>query len=276
MNKLSNERRAQIIRALVEGNSIRATCRMTDTAKGTVLKFLAEIGVACEAYQRAHLRNLTCRRVQVDEIWSFVGIKEKRRPEKERGQFGRGDVWTWVSLDAESKLVPTWLIGPRDVQAAREFMFDLSLRIAGRFQLTSDGHSAYPDTVERVFGREIDYGTLVKLYGVSPESETRYSPSECIGCRREVIRGRPDPRHISTSFVERQNLTMRMSMRRFTRLTNAFSKKVENHAAAVALHFMYYNFCRIHQSLRVTPAQAAGVTNKLWDVQDIVKLLDSN
>ncbi len=274
MNKLSNAHRAQIVRALVEGNSIRATCRMTDTAKGTVLKLLAEAGAACGTYQRAHLRNLSCRRVQVDEIWSFVGVKEKNRPERERGQYGRGDVWTWAAIDAESKIVPTWLVGPRDVQAAREFMFDLSLRIAGRFQLTSDGHSAYPDAVERAFGREIDYAALVKLYGASPEAETRYSPAQCIGCQRRRVSGKPDPRHVSTSFVERQNLTMRMSMRRFTRLTNAFSKKVENHAAAVALHFCYYNFCRIHQSLRVTPAMAAGVTTKLWDVEDIVALLN--
>jgi IS1 family transposase len=276
MNKLSNERRAQIVRALVEGNSIRATCRMTDTAKGTVLKLLADIGRACDAYQQKHLVGLACREVQVDEIWSFVGVKEKNRPVRERGRYGRGDVWTWVALDPNSKLVPCWYVGKRDAKAARAFLFDLSLRVRGRFQLTSDGHTAYPDSVERVFGREIDYASLVKVFGAPVEDESRYSPPVCIGCNVVAVSGDPNMARVSTSHVERQNLTMRMSMRRFTRLTNAFSKKVENHAAAVALHFMYYNFCRIHQSLRVTPAQAAGVTNKLWDVQDIVALLDSN
>ncbi len=274
MNKLSNERRAQVVRALVEGNSIRATCRMTDTAKGTVLKLLADIGRACDAYQREHLRNLPCRRIQCDEIWCFVGAKEKNRPETERGQFGRGDVWTWTAICADTKLVPCWLVGPRDARAAREFLFDLSVRLQNRVQLTTDGHHVYLDAVERVFGTEIDYAMLVKLYGVSPEPETRYSPAKCIGCREQSIKGKPDAAHISTSFAERQNLTRRMSMRRFTRLTNAFSKKVENHAAAVALHFMWYNFCRIHQTLRVTPAMAAGVTDRLWDAEDIVALLD--
>lgn len=271
MNKLSNERRAQIVRALVEGNSVRATCRITDT---TVLKFLADIGRACDAYQRTHLRNLPCRRIECDEIWSFVGAKAKNVPTKKQGQFGVGDVWTWVAICAETKLVPCWLVGPRDGMAAREFIFDLSTRLANRIQLTTDGHKVYVDAVERVFGSEIDYAMLVKLYGVNPEAQTRYSPAECVGCWEQAIKGKPDSRYISTSYAERQNLTMRMSMRRFTRLTNAFSKKVENHAAAVALHFMHYNFCRIHQSLRVTPAQAAGVTNKLWDAEDIVVLLD--
>jgi IS1 family transposase len=274
MNKLSNERRAHIVRALVEGNSIRATCRMTDTAKGTVLKLLADVGRVCDAYQREHLRNLPCTKIQCDEIWSFIGCKEKNRPERERGKFGRGDVWTWTAICADTKLVPVWLVGPRDAMAAREFIFDLSVRLKSRVQLTTDGHKVYLDAVERVFGSEIDYAMLVKLYGVNPEAETRYSPAECIGCWEQAIKGKPDSRYISTSYAERQNLTMRMSMRRFTRLTNAFSRKVENQAAAVALHFMHYNFCRIHQTLRITPAQAAGVTNKLWDVEDIVALLD--
>lgn len=272
MNKLSNERRAQIIRALVEGNSIRATCRMTDTAKGTVLKLLADVGKACDVYQREHLRNLSCKRIECDEIWSFIGAKAKNVPPEKQDQWG--DVWTWTAICAETRLVPCWLVGPRDGMAAREFIFDLSTRLRGRVQLTTDGHKVYVDAVERVFGSEIDYAMLVKVYGVNPEAETRYSPAECIGCWEQAIKGKPDSRYISTSYAERQNLTMRMSMRRFTRLTNAFSRKVENHAAAVALHFCYYNFCRIHQSLRVTPAMAAGVTTKLWDVQDIVALLD--
>ena len=274
MNKLSNERRTRLIAALVEGNSIRATCRMTDTAKGTVLKFLVEIGHSCLVYQDKALRNLPCRRIQCDEIWSFVGCKEKNRPESERGEFGRGDVWTWTAIDAETKLVPSWLVGPRDAGAASEFMADLASRLKHRPQLTTDGHKVYINAVEDAFGATVDYAMLVKLYGVSPEAETRYSPAECIGCREQAIQGNPDPRHISTSYAERANLTMRMSLRRFTRLTNAFSKKVENHAAAVALHFMHYNFCRIHQTLRVTPAMAAGVTSKLWSVEDIVALLD--
>src|SRR5262245_11228252 len=236
MTKLSKERRALIIRALVEGNSIRATCRMTDTAKGTVLKLLADVGQVCDAYQREHLRNLPCKRVQCDEIWSFVGAKAKNVPLKKRGQFGVGDVWTWTAICADSKLVPCWLVGPRDAMAAREFIFDLSTRLSNRIQLTTDGHRVYVDAVERVFGSEIDYAMLVKLYGIDPEAETRYSPAECIGCWEQAIKGKPDSRYISTSYAERQNLTMRMSMRRFTRLTNAFSKKVENHPATLAMH----------------------------------------
>lgn len=274
MNKLSNERRARIVAALVEGNSIRATCRMTDTAKGTVLKFLAEIGAACDAYQRATLRNLPCKKLQCDEIWSFVGAKAQNVPEDKKA-WGRGDVWTWTAIDADTKLIPCWLVATRDAGAATEFMTDLRSRLRGRVQITTDGHRAYVSAVEDAFGSEVDYAMLVKLYGSDPQGEKRYSPAECIGCRTQVIQGNPEAASISTSYAERANLTMRMSMRRFTRLTNAFSKKVENHAAAIALHMMYYNFCRIHQTLRVTPAQAAGVTNRLWDVSDIVALLDS-
>jgi IS1 family transposase len=274
MNKLSNERRAQIIRALVEGNSIRATCRMTDTAKGTVLKLLVDIGRACDAYQHAHLRGLSCRRIQCDEIWSFVGAKARNVPTAKQGQWGMGDVWTWTAIDADTKLVPCWLVATRDAGAATEFMQDLASRLKVRPQITTDGHRVYVSAVEDAFGSEVDYAMLVKLFGVSPEAETRYSPAQCNGTRRQTIMGNPHPDFVSTSYAERQNLTMRMSMRRFTRLTNAFSKKVENHAAAVALHFMHYNFCRIHQTLRVTPAMAAGVTTKLWSVEDIVDLLD--
>lgn len=274
MNKLSNSRRAQILRALVEGNSIRATCRMTGAAKGTVLKLLVDAGRACAAYQHAHLRDLPCARIQCDEIWSFVGAKQDNLTDEQRGQFGRGDVWTWTALDADTKLVPCWLVSTRDGGAASEFITDLRSRLSRRVQLTTDGHKAYLSAVEDAFGADVDYAMLVKIYGSDPQGEKRYSPAECIGCQQQAIQGKPDSKHISTSFVERQNLTMRMRMRRFTRLTNAFSKKVEKHAAAVALHFMNYNFCRIHQSLRVTPAMAAGVTAKLWDVEDIVGLLD--
>ncbi len=272
MNKLSNARRAQIVRALVEGNSIRATCRMTDTAKGTVLKLLVDLGAACAKYQDEHLRNLPCMRLQLDEIWSFVGVKEKNRPERERGTYGRGDVWTWTALCADTKLVPSWFVATRDASSASVLADDLAGRLAGRVQITSDGHKAYLSAIEDAFGTGVDFAVLQKLYGTVPEAETRYSPAKCLGCRREAISGRPDPKHVSTSFVERQNLTMRMSMRRFTRLTNAFSKKVENLEAAVALHFMYYNFGRIHQSLRVTPAMEAGVSDHVWSVEEIAAL----
>ncbi len=274
MNKLSNARRAAIIRALVEGNSIRSTCRMTDTSKGAVLKLLVDVGTACHAYQRKHLRNLPCHRIQCDEIWSFVSAKAKNVPAEKLG-FGIGDVWTWTATDADTKLVPTWLVASRDASAATEFMTDLRSRVRGRVQITTDGHKVYVTAVEAAFGADVDYAMLVKLYGESPEAEKRYSPVECIGCREQAIQGKPDPRYISTSYAERANLTMRMSMRRFTRLTNAFSKKLLNQECAIALHFMHYNFCRIHQSLRVTPAQAAGVTRRLWSVEDIVALLDS-
>src|SRR5229473_1080110 len=273
MNKLTNERRAQIIAALVEGNSLRATARMTGVAFNTVLKLLPEIGQACEEYQRRVFRNLPCKRIQCDEIWSFCYAKDKNVPADKRGQFGFGDVWTWVALCADTKLVVTWAIGTRGAGTAYEFMHDLAQRLANRVQLTTDGHRVYLQAVESAFGSEIDYAMLVKLYGNDRESETRYSPAECIGCRSVAITGNPKPKDISTSFVERQNLTMRMQMRRFTRLTNAFSKKIENHANAVELHFMFYNFCRIHKTLRVTPAMAAGITNKLWTLEEVVGLL---
>ena len=276
MNKLSPERRAQVIKALVEGNSIRATCRMTGTAKGTVLRLLAEVGEACAKYQDEHLRDLTCRRIQCDEIWSFCYAKEKNVPQEVRGTFGYGDVWTWTALDADTKLVPSWAIGSRGAEAANEFLHDLADRLAHRIQLTTDGHKVYLNAVENVFGIDIDYAMLVKVYGkTSKEEETRYSPATCMGTETHVVRGNPDPKHISTSYVERQNLTMRMSMRRFTRLTNAFSKKVENLAHAVALHFMHYNFCRVHKTLGTTPAVAAGVADHEWAVGEIINLLES-
>jgi IS1 family transposase len=277
MNKLTKEKRIQIIASLVEGNSIRATCRMTDVAKGTVLKLLYDIGKVCTEYQDRVFQDLSCKRIQCDEIWSFCYAKDKNVPKKKKGKFGYGDVWTWTAICADTKLVPSWYIGRRDLKSAKLFMTDLAKRLKHRVQLTTDGHRPYLEAVEEAFGADIDYAMLVKIYGFDGEvsREVRYSQAECIRADQEKINGTPESRHISTSFVERNNLTMRMGMRRFTRLTNAFSKKVDNLACAVALHFMYYNFCRIHQSLRVTPAMAAKVTNRLWNIEDIVALLDA-
>ena len=278
MNKLSIEKRTQVIKALVEGNSIRATCRITDTAKGTVIRLLCDVGKACAEYQDKHLRNLPCKHIQCDEIWSFCYAKQKNVPEDKQGRLGYGDVWTWTAIDADTKLVPCWLIGLRNAIYAYRFMADLKSRLANRVQLTTDGHKVYLWAVEDAFGGEVDYAMLVKLYGQEPESTKRYSPAECIGANPTIIQGNPDPVKISTSFVERQNLTMRMSMRRFTRLTNAFSKKIENLEYAVALHFMYYNFARPHKTLAnpypKTPAMAAGIDNHIWTVEEIVRLID--
>lgn len=274
MNQLSKERRAQVVAALVEGNSIRSTCRMTAVAKGTVLKLLVDLGRACDEYQRRSLVNLRCKRIQCDEIWCFVYAKERNLPETMRGLPGVGDVWTWTAMDADTKLVLSWLIGGRDAGYATEFINDVAGRVATRIQLTTDGLRVYLEAVEGAFGANVDYAQLVKLYGEAPEAEKRYSPPRCLGAEKTRIEGNPDPRYISTSFVERQNLTMRMGIRRFTRLTNAFSKKVENLQMAVALHFMYYNFARVHQTLRVTPAMEAGVADHVWSLGEIVGLLD--
>lgn len=275
MNKLPRSKQIAVVAALVEGNSIRATCRMTGVSKPTVLKLLTDVGAACAAYQDKTLRDLPCCRMQCDEIWSFCHAKEANVPEAKRGQFGFGDVWTWTAIDADTKLVPCWLVADRSAGAATEFIQDLASRLKHRVQLTTDGHRAYLTAIEDALGSEIDYAMLVKLYGREPEpKDVRYSPAQCLGTRTIALMGRPDPRHVSTSYAERQNLTMRMQMRRFTRLTNAFSKKIENLAAAVALHFMYYNFCRIHQSLRVTPAMEAGVTGRIWSLADVLALLD--
>jgi IS1 family transposase len=272
MNKLSTKRRAAIIAALVEGNSIRATGRMTGSTKDTVIKLLREVGRACAEYQDRVFQNLPCKRLQADEIWNFCYSKQKNIPAGKEGVWGYGDVYTWTAIDADTKLVPCWHLGRRDTQAAVEFISDLASRLKYRVQLTTDGHRPYLEAIEGAFGCEIDYAMLVKVYGHS-QDETRYSPAECVDCVKKEISGDPDPAHISTSYVERQNLTMRMGMRRFTRLTNAFSKKVENLGYAVALHFMHYNFVRIHQSLRCTPAMAAGVSDRLWEIEDIVALL---
>lgn len=277
MNKLSIEKRTQVIKALVEGNSIRATCRITDTAKGTVIRLLGDVGKACAEYQDKHLRNLPCKHIQCDEIWSFCYAKDKNVPIDKQGRFGYGDVWTWTAIDADTKLIPSWLVGLRDANYGYRFMSDLKSRLANRVQLTTDGHRVYLWAVEDAFGGEVDYAMLVKLYGQEAEGEKRYSPAHCIGANPTIIQGHPDPTKISTSFVERQNLTMRMSMRRFTRLTNGFSKKVENLEYAVALHFMYYNFARPHKTLTnpypKTPAMVAGLTNHIWTVEEIVRLV---
>ncbi len=276
MNSLPMERQIAVISALVEGNSIRATVRMTGVAKDTVIKLLAKIGQACAEYQDKTLRNLPCKRIQCDEIWSFCYAKEKNVPADLRGKFGYGDVWTWTALCADTKIVPCWRVGGRDAWNAQNFMHNLASRLANRVQLTTDGHRAYLTAVEVAFGTQIDYAMLVKLYGNEPQGpETRYSPAQCIGAIATPVVGNPDRNHISTSYVERQNLSMRMHMRRFTRLTNAFSKKVENHEHALALYFMYYNFCRVHQTLRVTPAMEAGVSDHVWELREIVKLIHS-
>jgi len=278
MNKLSIEKRTQVIKALVEGNSIRATCRITDTAKGTVIRLLRDVGKACAEYQDKHLRNLPCKHIQCDEIWSFCYAKDKNVPIDKQGRFGYGDVWTWTAIDADTKLIPSWLVGLRDASYGYRFMSDLKSRLANRVQLTTDGHRVYLWAVEDASGGEVDYAMLVKLYGQEAEGEKRYSPAHCIGTNPTIIQGHPDPAKISTSFVERQNLTMRMSMRRFTRLTNGFSKKVENLEYAVALHFMYYNFARPHKTLTnpypKTPAMAAGISNHIWTVKEIVNLVE--
>jgi len=276
MNQLDPSKRAQVLLALCEGNSIRSICRMFQVGKNTVARLLVQAGAVCADFQDKALRNLKCQRIQCDEIWAYVGAKDKNVPLDRKDQFGVGSVWTWVALDADSKLAACWMIGDRSAQAAYEFMKDLSGRLASRVQLTTDGHNAYLNAVEGAFGSGVDYAMLVKIYGESSESEKRYSPAECIGCERKNVTGSPDPKHISTSFVERQNLTMRMHMRRFTRLTNGFSKKLENHIAAVSLHFMYYNFVKIHSTIRMTPAMAAGVTDHLWDMGDVVKLFDED
>jgi IS1 family transposase len=248
---------------------------MTGVAKNTIVKLLAEIGTACAEYQDKALRNLPCKRIQCGEIWSFCYAKEKNLPQELRGRFGHGGVWTWTALCADTKVAPCWLIGGRSAHYANHFISDLASRLANRVQLTTDGHRVYLDAVERAFGSEIDYAMLVKLYGRDrTESETRYSPAECIGATSTPIIGNPDSRHICTSFVERQNPTTRMQMRRFTRLTNGFSKKLENQQHAVALYFMYYNFCRIHQTLRVTTAMEASVSNHAWDSSEVLDLID--
>ena len=276
MNKLTRKDRGQILHLLCEGNSIRAVTRLTGASKKAVSKLMVDAGQAAAWYQDRVFRNLTCKRIQVDEIWAFVYAKQKNVATARAAPVDAGDVWTWTAIDADTKLIPSWFVGGRDSNAAIIFMDDLRSRLANRVQLTSDGHKAYLEAVEGAFGADVDYAQLVKLYGAAPESaKGRYSPAECIGAHKQPIEGNPDPKYISTSYAERSNLSVRMHTRRFTRLTNAFSKKVENHAHSVALFAMYYNFVRIHKTLRTTPAMAAGVTSRLWEIGDIVEVLEA-
>jgi len=275
MNKLDTKTRARIVAALVEGCSIRATVRMTGASKNTIAKLLVELGTACSNYMEKTLVNLPCKRLQVDEIWSFVYAKQKNtKPEHFADGKHAGDVWTWIAIDADTKLIPCFMIGRRDPETARDFMEDLAGRLANRVQLTSDGLKCYLTAVKAAFGNDIDFAQLVKIYGeIDTEGQRHCSPATCIGCESHVVTGTPDPKHINTSYIERQNLTLRMHNRRFTRLTNAFSKKIENHLASLAIHYAHYNFVRIHQTIRVTPAMAAGVTSRLWSIEDLVEIL---
>jgi IS1 family transposase len=275
MNRLTKEKRAQILHLLCEGTSIRAVTRLTGASKTTVSKLVVDAGKAAAWYQDRVFRNLESKRIQVDEIWGFVGAKQKNVATAKRKDRAYGDAWLWVATDADTKLVPSWLVGGRDSDYAICFMDDLASRLANRVQMTSDGHKAYLEAVEGAFGADIDYAMLVKLYGPAPEGQRRYSPAECIGARKTRIEGNPDPRHVSTSYAERNNLNIRMHSRRMTRLTNAFSKKVENHAHAMALHFLYYNFVRVHKTLRMSPAMAAGATKRLWEMSHVVDMLEA-
>ena len=274
MNKLGSVQRAAILALLCEGNSLRSVTRITGVSLDTVTKLLIDAGRACQAFHDGAVRNVQAKRVQCDEIWSFTYAKQKNVATAKAAPEQAGDTWTWTALDADSKLIVSWLVGGRDAEYAAGFMEDVASRLAGRVQLTTDGLKAYLDAVEGAFGADVDYAQLVKLYGVTPGPAGRYSPAECTGIRKTRVEGKPDPTHVSTSYVERHNLTMRMHMRRFTRLTNAFSKKVENHGYAVALHCTFYNFVRIHKTLRATPAMAAGLTTRLWEMKDIVALIE--
>ena len=273
MNQLSSTKRAEVVRCLVEGCSVRSTVRMTGVAKNTIVKLLVELGEACAIFHQETVRNLGTRVAQVDEVWSFVGSKERNTSDDKRAE-GCGDAWTWVAIDADSKLVITWRLGLRTSEDARCFIQDLADRLALRIQLTSDGLGAYREAVKLAFGKDVDYAMLVKEYGDNPEGQKRYSPAECIACKPTPVIGDPIESEISTSYIERQNLTLRMQNRRFTRLTNAFSKKLENHGHALAVHYVYYNFCRKHQTLRTSPAVAANVSDHVWSIEEMVALID--
>ena len=272
MNYLSNADRARIISCLVEGNSINATSRMTEFSQNTITKLLVEMGTACGKFHDEHVVGVKSKRVQCDEIWSFVGAKQANVT-MEQVEAGWGDAWTWTALDADSKLVISYLVGQRGAWWAKRFMEDVASRVSTRIQITTDGHRAYAEAVEGAFGMDVDYAMLIKLYGNDSSLDRRYSTGECIGTQTAVLSGSPDPKHISTSYVERLNLTTRMQIRRFTRLTNGFSKKWENHEAAIALHFMHYNFCRVHKTLRVTPAMEAGLAHHVWTIEELVVIL---
>ena len=274
MNKLTPEKRAHALQMMAEGISLRAMTRLTGISRTTLIKLLEDAGQAFSEYMDRTLVNLNCRRVQVDEVWAFCYAKQKNVATAKKAVAGAGDIWTWVGLDADTKLAASFYVGNRDGEAALEFITDLAGRLANRVQLTSDGHKAYLNAVEEAFGADVDYAQLVKIYGAAPECQRRYSPAECTGAVKHRVEGNPDPKHVSTSYVERQNLNIRMGNRRMTRLTNAFSKRAENHAHMMAIYFMHYNFVRIHQTLKVTPAMAAAVTGKLWEISDLVKVLE--
>jgi IS1 family transposase len=275
MNRLSVSERAAILGMLVEGNSLRSCSRLADVSLNTVTKLLVDLGAACEKFHDVHVKNVRVRRLQADEIWCFVGAKAKNVSPAKKAE-GWGDVWTWTGLDADTKLCVSYLVGGRDGGWAKQFMQDCARRIQGRVQITTDGHKAYLEAVEDAFGADIDYAQLQKIYGAPSDAEMRrYSPAKCIGADQKIVSGDPDPKHVSTSYVERHNLTMRMGMRRFTRLTNGFSKKIENHAAMVAIHAIYYNYARIHKTLRITPSMAAGLSDRVWSLEEIVMMADS-
>jgi IS1 family transposase len=274
MNKLPPEKRAQALQMMAEGISLRAMTRLTGISRTTLIKLLEDAGQAFSEYQDRTLVKLPCKRIQVDEAWAFCYAKQKNVATAKSAPQGAGDIWTWVGLDADTKLVASFYVGGRDSEAAMTFIDDLAPRLASRVQLTSDGHKPYLEAIEGVFGGDIDYAVLVKVYGAAPEGQRRYSPAICTGARKHRIEGNPDPKHVSTSYVERSNLSIRMGNRRMTRLTNAFSKKAENHAHMMAIYFMHYNFVRLHQTLNVTPAMAAGVTSTLWEMSDMVRVLE--
>ena len=275
MNRLTSEKRTQVLHMLCEGTSIRAITRITGASKNTIAKLIEDTGKICAEYHDQHVRGVASKRVQVDEIWSFTYAKQKNVPTAKAAPEGAGDTWTWTAIDADSKLVLSWLVGGRDSEYASAFMHDVASRLANRVQLTSDGHRPYLEAVEGAFGSDVDFAVLQKIYGTPVDGQKRYSPPECIGMQVRTVEGKPDAKHISTSYVERQNLTMRMHMRRFTRLTNGFSKKFESHVNMVALYTVFYNFTKIHKTLRVTPAMAAGITEKLMTMEDIVALIDA-
>jgi IS1 family transposase len=275
MNRLSTEKRAQVTGMIVEGNSVRSITRMTGVCQEAILKLLCDLGKACADHHNTAVRNVRSQRVQCDEVWSFCYAKEKNVPIEKQGT-GAGSVWLWTAIDADSKLILSYLCGGRDASWAKKFMEDLASRLTTRIQITTDGHRAYAEAVEGAFGMDVDYAMLIKLYGApTDQPDTRYSPAACIGTRTGILSGNPDQRHISTSYVERMNLNLRMGLRRFTRLTNAFSKKFENHCHAVAIYFAYYNFCRVHQTLRVTPAMEAGLTDHIWTLVELITLLEA-
>jgi IS1 family transposase len=276
MKRLDSKTRSQVLHCLMEGNSVRATARLTGVSKTTVLKLVEDAGRAAAWYQDRAFQNLKCERIQADEVWGFVGAKATNAKPELKASGEQGDVWLWLATCADTKLVPVWYVGSRGKTAAIAFMEDLASRLTGRIQLTTDAHGPYTQAVERAFGADVDYGRVVKVFGPVPEAlKGRYSPAVCIGAHKERMEGKPDPKHISTSFAERNNLNVRMHSRRMTRLTNAFSKKLANHAHAMALHFLYYNFVRVHQTLKVTPAMAAGITKRLWEMKDVVEMIEA-